>query len=161
MGNTMTTMHWLSFNELSREDLYEILRVRQEVFTVEQNCAYQDADGLDQCAWHLLCRQPDQAGQRLVGYLRVLPPASRFREPSIGRLLTISAVRRTGLARIIMLEALARIAVIYPGLPVCISAQHYLEHFYNSLGFYANSDIHDEDGIPHRHMLHPPLPVIP
>ncbi len=102
----MTTMHWFSFNELSREDLYEILRVRQEVFTVEQNCAYQDADGLDQSAWHLMLRQPGPTGQRLVAYLRVLPPASRFREPSIGRLLTIPAVRRTGLARIIMLEAL-------------------------------------------------------
>jgi ElaA protein len=155
----MTTMRWFSFNELSREDLYEILRVRQEVFTVEQNCAYQDADGLDQCAWHLLCRQPGSAEQSLVAYLRVLPPASRFREPSIGRLLTIPAVRRTGLARIIMLEALNLIATHYPGMPIHISAQHYLEHFYNSFGFYANSDIHDEDGIPHRHMLHPPLPA--
>jgi ElaA protein len=152
----MTTWQWSSFNELSRDDLYEILRVRQEVFTVEQNCAYQDADGFDQCARHLLQWHHSSGQRQLAAYLRVLPPASRFQEPSIGRLLTVQPFRGKGLARIIMLEALARITALYPGMSIRISAQQYLEHFYNSLGFTTASGSYDEDGIPHREMLMSP-----
>jgi ElaA protein len=155
--DTMTTWQWSSFTELSCDDLYEILRVRQEVFTVEQNCAYQDADGFDQCAWHLFQWHLHSGQRQIPVYLRVLPPASRYQEPSIGRLLTVRTSRGKGLARAIMLEALQRIAALYPGMPIRISAQQYLEHFYKDLGFMAASGIYDEDGIPHREMLRSPL----
>lgn len=72
----MIAWQWSAFDELSRDELYEILRVRQEVFTVEQNCAYQDADGLDQCALHLLQWHQSSEQRQLAAYLRVLPPAS-------------------------------------------------------------------------------------
>jgi len=149
----MISWQWSAFNELRREELYEILRVRQEIFTVEQNCAYQDADGLDQCALHLMVWRKDLDHRQLAAYLRVLPPESRFREPSIGRLLTVRTARGTGLGRAIMHQALARLAVLYPGIPIRISAQQYLESFYQELGFTAASAIYEEDGIFHREMV--------
>ncbi|MDP3478249.1 MAG: GNAT family N-acetyltransferase [Desulfoprunum sp.] len=149
----MISWQWSAFNELSREELYEILRVRQEIFTVEQNCAYQDADDLDQCALHLMGWRKTLDHRQLAAYLRVLPPESRFREPSIGRLLSVRTARGTGLGRAIMHQALARLAVLYPGIPIRISAQQYLESFYQDLGFTAASAIYEEDGIPHREMV--------
>lgn len=150
----MITWQWAAFHELDRDDLYEILRVRQEVFVVEQNCAYLDADGLDQCALHLLGWQQDDFGHRqLAAYLRLLPPGNRYPEPSIGRLLTVHSTRGTGLGWAIMHEASAQVAALYPHSPIRISAQHYLEGFYLKLGFVAASDIYEEDGIPHREMV--------
>jgi ElaA protein len=152
----MISRQWSTFQQLNCEELYEILRIRQEIFTVEQHCAYQDADGLDCCALHLQAWDPDSSQRRIVGYLRVLPPGSRFAEPSIGRLLVIPALRRCGLGRDLMKEALERIAVLHPGIPVRISAQWYLQNFYVSLGFTAASVVYDEDGIPHLDMLRLP-----
>ncbi len=153
MTHMMVSWQWSSFAELNREVLYEILRVRQEIFTVEQNCAYQDADGLDQCALHLMGWKKDRAPNRLATYLRVLPPGSRFGEPSIGRLLTIREVRGKGLGRAIMQRALAQLAILYPGSPIRISAQQYLENFYHGLGFTAVSATYEEDGIAHLEMV--------
>jgi ElaA protein len=152
----MITKKWSSFQQLSPEELYEILRIRQQVFTVEQHCPYQDADGLDLCAWHLQAWDASTDRQRLVGYLRVLPPGSRFPEPSVGRLLVAPALRRHGLARRLMEEALSRIADLYPGMPTRISAQLYLRDLYHGLGFAASSPVYEEDGIPHLEMLRQP-----
>ncbi len=150
---TMVSWQWSPFAQLSGEDLYQILSVRQEIFTVEQNCAYQDADGLDQCALHLMGWRQDLDHRRIAAYLRVLPPGTRFREPSIGRLLTIREVRGTGLGRAIMQRALVRLAILYPGIPIRISAQQYLESFYQGLGFTAVSAVYEEDGIAHLEMV--------
>ena len=152
----MISRQWSSFQQLNCEELYEILRIRQEIFTVEQHCAYQDADGLDSCALHLQAWESDFNRRRIVGYLRVLPPGSRFAEPSIGRLLVIPALRRSGLARDLMKEAVERIAALHPGMPVRISAQWYLQNFYASLGFTVISAVYDEDGIPHLDMMRLP-----
>lgn len=152
----MISRQWSTFQHLNCEDLYEILRIRQEIFAVEQHCAYQDADGLDFCARHLQVWESDSSRRRIVGYLRVLPPESRFPEPSIGRLLVVPALRRCGLGRDLMEEALERIAVLHPGMPVRISAQWYLQNFYAGLGFTAASAVYDEDGIPHLDMLRLP-----
>lgn len=151
----MMRKKWSSFQQLSIEELYEILRIRQQVFTVEQRCPYQDADGLDLCAWHLQAFDAAADPPRLGGYLRVLPPGSRFPEPSIGRLLVAPELRHCGLARELMQEALSRIALLYPGMPTRISAQLYLRDLYRGLGFTASSPIYDEDGIPHLEMLRP------
>ena len=125
----MIGWRWCIFKELGRDELYEILRVRQEVFTVEQNCAYQDADGLDQSALHLIGWRERADGRQLVAYLRVLPPGSRFSEPSIGRLLTIHSMRGAGIGRTAMLEAIRKITDLFPGNGIRISAQKYLENF--------------------------------
>ena len=151
----MIGWRWCIFKELGRDELYEILRVRQEVFTVEQNCAYQDADGLDQSALHLMGWRERADGRQLVAYLRVLPPGSRFSEPSIGRLLTIHSMRGAGVGRTAMLEAIRKITDLYPGKRIRISAQKYLENFYQDLGFIADSADYEEDGIPHRQMVKP------
>ena len=149
----MIAWRWCIFQELGRDEIYEILRVRQEVFTVEQKCAYQDADGLDQSALHLIGWRERADGRQLVAYLRVLPPGSRFSEPSIGRLLTIHSMRGAGIGRTAMLEAIRKITDLFPGNGIRISAQKYLENFYQDLGFIADSADYEEDGIPHRQMV--------
>ncbi len=144
---------WLAFEELSREELYEVLRVRQAVFVVEQNCVYQDVDGLDPTSWHLLGWRKGATGRELVAYLRVVFPGGKYPEPSIGRVLTTASVRGTGVGQILMREGINRVAHEYPQLSIRISAQQYLEKFYSELGFETVSDPYDEDGIPHIEML--------
>jgi ElaA protein len=145
---------WARLNELSVTDLYAVMVARQRAFTVEQNCAYLDADGLDAYAWHLIGWPGNAAHQDLAAYLRVVDPGHRFAEPSIGRVVTAAEYRRIGLGRALMLEGLARTGGIYPGVPVRIAAQYRLETFYASLGFRTVSSIFEEDGIPHVEMLH-------
>jgi ElaA protein len=149
----MLEWQWLLFNELSRDQLYEILKVRQAVFTVEQDCAYQDADGLDQVSWHLLGWRKDPDEKKLVAYLRVVVPGSKYPEPSIGRILVARSVRRTGIGKTLMREAITRTLTEYPGSSIRISAQQHLENFYLAFGFTTVSEPYDEDGIPHVEML--------
>lgn len=152
----MATWQWLRFSELSATQLYEILRMRQEVFTVEQDCAYQDADGKDQQAWHLVAWQLETDTPRLLAYLRLLLPGQRYPEPSIGRLLTTEPARGAGLARESMRRAMAQAEAEFPGWSIRISAQQYLEEFYRKLGFKPVSEPYDEDGIAHIEMLREP-----
>lgn len=142
---------WASFGDLDNHLLYEILRLRQEVFVVEQNCVYQDADGLDQDSYHFLVRAAQE--QEVAGYLRVIPPGEKENGPQVGRVLILEKYRKKGLARRLMLEALKRVQAIYPNQPVTVSAQCYLQKFYESLGFYTESEPYDEDGIPHVRMV--------
>ena len=144
---------WLSFEQLSREDLYEVLKVRQAIFVIEQNCVYQDADGLDPTSWHLLGWHEDTTGRKLVAYLRVVFPGGKYPEPSIGRVLTTASVRGTGAGQALMREAINHIALEYPQKSIRISAQQYLEKFYFEFGFETVSAPYDEDGIPHIEML--------
>jgi len=144
---------WSLFDELSARDLYAILKIRQAVFVVEQDCAYQDIDDIDQHAWHLLGKQQSGATQRLVAYLRLVYPTIKYPEPSIGRVLTGASARGQGLGKAMTREALAQAAREYPGQPVRISAQSYLFEFYNEFGFEIVSEPYDEDGIPHVEML--------
>ncbi|WP_346836816.1 GNAT family N-acetyltransferase [Microbulbifer sp. SAOS-129_SWC] len=149
-------MHWqwAEFSELSAQQLYAILRERQEVFTVEQDCAYQDADDKDPCAWHLI-GWSDADSEQVLAYLRVVFPGKKYAEPSIGRVLTSAATRGTGIGRELMRRALREIARAYPHTAVRISAQQYLESFYREFGFERVSAPYDEDGIPHIEMLLP------
>lgn len=145
---------WYTFEQLAKEDVYSLLQLRQQVFIVEQNCPYLDADGLDQHAYHLLAHLKHTPSE-LAGYLRVIPPGRKFTEPAIGRLLTTQTIRGTGLGRELMAQAIGFIKTQHPGLPIKISAQLYLSELYIDLGFQAISEPYDEDGIPHIMMLHP------
>lgn len=145
---------WHSFEELTTNQLYDLLRLRQEVFVVEQKCAYLDTDGLDQQAMHLLVYETRQ--KELVGYLRLIAPQIKFTEPALGRLVTASSARGSGLARKMMIKAMGMVKQRFPETGIRLSAQLYLERFYNSLGFTAVSEVYDEDGIPHIEMLYQP-----
>jgi ElaA protein len=144
---------WKRFAELTPTELYALLAARAAVFVVEQSCVFQDADGLDPFAWHLLGWTGPEEGRTLAAYLRLIEPGRKYAEPSIGRVLTTAAFRRTGLGRVAMIEALARSAILYPGSPVRIGAQRRLERFYMELGFRTVSEPYDEDGISHVEML--------
>ena len=144
---------WSSFEELTREQLLEIMKIRQAVFVVEQNCAYQDADDLDQVSWHLMGWHDTNNTRDLVAYLRVVLPGNKYPEPSIGRLLTKASVRGTGLGKALIREAIDRTASVYPHMPIRISAQRYLEKFYSGFGFKTISEPYEEDGIPHIEMV--------
>jgi ElaA protein len=147
---------WRRFAELTPLELYTLLAARAAVFVVEQSCAFQDVDGLDLFAWHLLGWDESDHEPALAAYLRLIEPARKYAEPSIGRVLTTAAFRGTGLAREAMREALARAAMLYPGQAVRIGAQQRLEHFYVELGFRTVSAPYDEDGIAHVEMLRSP-----
>lgn len=141
------------FDELSLDRLYAILAARVAVFVVEQDCPYQDLDGLDDCGLHVSA----WSGDAVLAYARVLPPGKRFAEPSIGRVLTTRPARRTGLGRELMRRSIETVERSYPGRSLRISAQQYLERFYTGLGFETVSEPYPEDGIPHVEMLRPAL----
>ena len=146
------TWHWLKYSQLSIDQLYDILSLRQAIFIVEQNCPYLDADGLDRRAWHLLGYRDGE----LVAYLRVVEPARKFTEPCIGRVVTRQKVRRTGVGKELMREGIRRVEELFPGQGIRISAQAHLEKFYGEFGFRAVRGPYDEDGIPHFEMLRQP-----
>jgi len=138
------------WRELSGDEVYAILGARQDVFVVEQNCPYLDTDGWDQVGWHLWTGDP------IGAYLRILPAASKYAEPSLGRVLTSRAARRTGLGRELMREGIRRLEALCGAVPIRIGAQKYLERFYSELGFVRDGDDYDEDGIPHLEMVRRP-----
>ncbi|HEX9127603.1 MAG TPA: GNAT family N-acetyltransferase [Gemmatimonadaceae bacterium] len=144
---------WSGFNELTPADLYAVVRLREAVFIVEQNCPYPDSDGRDPNAWHLLGWEERSSGRALVAYARIFEPGVRYDEGSIGRVVTAPDVRGTGKGRALMAEALRRFDSLAPGQPVRIAAQRRLEDFYLGLGFRTVSDPYEEDGIIHVDML--------
>ena len=147
---------WKRFAELEPAELYAMLAARAAVFVVEQACAFQDADGLDAFAWHLLGWVEQDHNPTLAAYLRLIDPGRKYAEPSIGRVLTTLPFRGTDLGRAAMREALARTAALYPGRAVRIGAQQRLERFYAEFGFRTVSAPYEEDGIAHVEMLRSP-----
>ena len=144
---------WSRFAELSVDDLYAVVRLREAVFVVEQNCAYLDADSRDRSAWHLLGWQPIDGKRTLVAYARVFERGVRYEEASVGRVVTAPQVRGTGLGKLLMAEALRRAESLAPGQAVKIAAQRRLERFYVDLGFTPISSPYEEDGIIHVDMI--------
>jgi ElaA protein len=144
---------WSRLPGLAAAEMYAVLAARQQVFAVEQRCAFQDADGHDLHAWHLLAWVEPGTAPTLAGYLRVLDPGRKYREPSIGRVLTVPPHRGVGLGRTLMLEGIMRTRGIWPGRPIRVAAQQRLETFYASLGFRTVSAPYDEDGILHVDMI--------
>jgi ElaA protein len=141
---------WQSFDQLSTDELYELLRFRQNIFVVEQASPYPDLDGHDQGAWHLLLR----IDGALTGYLRLIPAPPSVR---IGRVAVAGSVRGRGLGHRLMEEALLFYRAQYPGLPVMLTAQTHLVPFYRSYGFEPTGAPFDDFGVAHVAMqLRPP-----
>ena len=142
---------WKAFNELSAEEMYTVLCVRQEVFVLEQECLYLDADGKDRKSFHLMGFD----GNELMAYARIVEPGISYKEVSIGRILSSKNARGTGAGVELMNQALTRIELMYGKVPVRISAQSYLEKFYKKFGFEPTGKEYLEDEIPHMEMLRP------
>lgn len=139
---------WYGFEDLSAALMYEVLRFRQGIFVVEQSSPYPDLDGQDERAHHLLLR----GNGAVVGYLRLIPHPGEARV-AIGRVAVAASLRRQGLARLLMAQALARCRQDYPDCAVTLSAQTYLAPFYETLGFRATSAPYDDYGVPHVDMV--------
>ena len=154
-GTTHAVLTWqcTPFSELTPDDLYAALQLRQIVFVVEQNCAYLDADGVDRLAEHLLGWQVIDGSRRLVAYARLLPPRVKYDEPSIGRVITHPDVRGSGAGKALMQEAIRRVEESGWGGEIRIAAQMYLERFYEAYGFRRVTEPYTEDDIWHVDML--------
>lgn len=147
-------MEWVlkKFGELTLDELYSILELRSKVFIVEQNCLYNDPDGKDQVAWHLIGTEEDQ----LIAYSRILPPGVVYTDPAIGRVVTSPLKRKSGLGRELMTRAIKHCEDLFGKTSITLSAQAYLKKFYESLGFSAIGDEYLDDGIPHIKMTSKP-----
>lgn len=144
-------INWIvkKFDDLSPNELYAILRLRSEVFVVEQTCVFLDMDNKDQASWHLMGWQDE----KLMAYTRLVPPEIAYKEPSIGRVVTSPAARGDGFGKLLMEKSIEQAETLFGKIPIRIGAQVYLTRFYNSFGFEQSSDIYDEDGIDHIQML--------
>jgi ElaA protein len=144
---------WSRFHKLSAAELYAVVRLREAVFVVEQQCPYLDADGRDPLAWHLLGWYERDGRRELIAYARVFEPGVRYLEGSIGRIVTAPSVRGTGIGRALMAEGLRRTEMLMPGQRIKIAAQQRLVDFYVGFGFTVVSAPYDEDGIMHVDMI--------
>ena len=138
-----------NFKELTIDELYAILQLRTEVFVVEQKCIFQDIDYKDQKALHIMGYKENE----LVAYTRLFKPGDYFEYASIGRVLVKAGERHLKYGYDIMKASINAIAEIYNENRIEISAQTYLKHFYNNLGFKQVGEDYLEDGIPHIGML--------
>jgi len=150
-----THWHWTSYEALTKAQLYTAMVLRQQVFVVEQDCPYLDADNLDPQSWHLLAYSGPQQGAFLQAYCRVVMPGLNYPELSIGRVVSAKEVRGTGMGRALMGQAIERIESQWGPQPIRISAQLYLSDFYQGFGFTVQSASYMEDGIAHVEMLRP------
>jgi ElaA protein len=148
----MRTLHWQlkKFENLKQHELYAILKLRSEVFVVEQNCIYLDADGKDKDSFHMMGWS---STQMLMAYCRIIPPGISYTQCSIGRVVTHADVRKEGAGKELMKRAIDECCKLFPEQTIKIGAQLYLHKFYSSLGFVQTSDVYLEDGIEHIEML--------
>ncbi|WP_336579533.1 GNAT family N-acetyltransferase [Alcaligenes sp. CHO6] len=146
---------WKRLDDISSRELYALIQVREAVFVVEQQCAYQEVDGLDLTAWHLSVFKDGE----LAAYARVVEPGLKYAEPSIGRVLTVAKFRSLKIGYALVAEAIRFTHAQYPGEDIRIGAQAHLQKFYGSLGFEPVGEIYDEDGIAHIDMVKPATPV--
>lgn len=144
-------MEWIfkSFDELTNEELYAVLKLRFEVFVIEQNCLDIDPDGKDKVSMHLMLEDD----RKIIGCARILPPKVSYDEPSIGRIALDKSYRGTGLGREIVQKCIDFIHNIMKIREIRISGQAYLLDFYKSFGFVVTKGPYFEDKIPHYQML--------
>jgi ElaA protein len=145
----MTNWICKAFDELTAAELYAILRLRSEVFVVEQNCVFLDMDDKDQYCHHLIGRR----GDVLAGYSRIVPAGISYVESSIGRIVTSPVLRGHGIGRELIPQGVHTLYTLYGKQPIRIGAQYYLLKFYESFGFVQKGEIYLEDGIEHVQML--------
>lgn len=138
------------FNELTPKELYDILRVRSEVFVVEQECIYEDVDGKDIFSDHLMIKEDGE----LLAYLRILKAGVSYEACSLGRVLVVKEARGRGLAKKILENGINYIVNNWNEKRITIGAQNYLRNFYGSFGFKPISEVYLEDGIPHVDMTY-------
>ncbi|ERT68933.1 GNAT family N-acetyltransferase [Cetobacterium somerae] len=136
------------FNELTLEELYEILKLRSEVFVVEQNCIYNDIDGKDLTSSHIMIKE----NGKIKAYLRALQPGVSYEDASLGRVLVSPDARGKGYAKTIVTKGVEYILNNFNTTKITIGAQEYLKNFYSEIGFKPISEVYDEDGIPHLDM---------
>ena len=136
------------FDALSSQELYNLLQLRSEVFVVEQNCVYQDIDGKDEKAIHLI----GEDNGKIVAYARIFKPNDYFEQASIGRIVVKESYRDKKLGHLLMREAIRVIETHFEETKITISAQLYLKKFYESHGFVQTSEMYLEDDIPHIEM---------
>ena len=148
----MKIMKWnfKQFNQLSIDELYGILKLRSEVFVVEQECAYQDLDDKDKVAYHIFL----QDGDETIVCLRILPENVAYNEMAIGRVVVKKSFRGQGLSKIMILKAIEFITRDLDKNKIRLSGQAYLVDFYISLGFKNVSELYLEDGIEHYEFLY-------
>jgi ElaA protein len=150
--NNLIRWELKQFHELTVNELYAIIQLRNEVFVIEQNCIYQDADNKDQASYHFT----GWLNERLIAYARILPMGSGFTDyVSIGRVVTSLLVRKNGTGKELMKRSIEQIHTLFGNIPIKIGAQLYLKKFYTELGFQQTSDVYFEDGIEHIEMIRP------
>jgi ElaA protein len=137
------------FEDFSPFELYDLLRLRSEVFVVEQNCVFLDADNMDQECYHLTLHQQNS----LVACARLVPPGLIYEEMSIGRIITSPEARGTGVGKQLVDIAIQECYNLFGNGPIKIGAQVYAIGFYELFGFVPSGEVYDEDGIDHVHMI--------
>ncbi len=146
---TNTRFRWYAWKDLDPDTLYALLKLRSDIFVVEQDCVFSDMDGLDPKCEHL-CGFNEAGG--LVVYLRMLPPGLKWPEPALGRLVVHPKARHSGIARVALCEGIEHCSERFAGQPIFLSGQQYLEHFYVQFGFVTVSEPYLDDGIMHVNM---------
>lgn len=149
MTTSVLRIYHKPFSSLTPEELYAVIRLRNEVFVVEQQCVFQDADNKDLYCHHLLL----WANEQLVAYARLLAPGLAYGQMSIGRVVSSPAYRGTGAGRQLMQNAIAACHELFGPGPIKIGAQLYLKRFYESFGFVQSGEMYLEDGIEHIEMM--------
>lgn len=137
------------FDALTNFELYAIIRLRNEVFVVEQKCAFQDADNKDQQCFHLM----GYIDCQLAAYARLVPAGVSYNYISIGRVITSPLFRNAGFGKALMQQAIERCNHLFGKQTIKIGAQLYLKKFYESFGFKQTGEVYDEDGIVHIYLL--------
>lgn len=146
----MRTLQCMKFDKLNTFQLYQIMYLRQEVFVVEQNCPYLDADGKDLESYHLMIWEEEQ----LVGYARILPKGISYSSyASLGRIVTKPSFRGLNIGKELVRQCITWCEILFPNVSIKISAQSHLEQFYGVFGFVATGDNYLEDDIPHSAMI--------
>lgn len=149
----MLNWQFKHYNDLSLNEFHDIIALRIKVFVVEQNCPYQELDGRDKKAYHLICRNKEG---ELVGTMRILPKGVAFKELGFGRVVLEESARGVNEGHKMMEEAMEFCKAEFGDVPVYLSGQKYLEPFYNKHEFYSTGKEYLEDGIPHVEMAYTP-----
>lgn len=145
----MLDIYVKTFNQLSLDELYYLFQLRSQVFVVEQDCVYQDIDGKDKKALHVIGKKDNT----IIAYSRIFKPGDYFKEASIGRVVVAENFRHLKYGHQLMVASIEAVETYFSSKKIKISAQKYLENFYNNLGFITCGEPYLEDGIPHIAMI--------